>query len=314
MNVCWIMIETMNNYHQAYDAAEDHCEDGNSNDYTENTQQHPYSTYDSALEEISDAFVHELFRREAAFSNNNHSSSVPSNVPEFDNHSVHIHTSSSKRKRQQDTNVNANIQFSSSSLPTQTHFSSQVENSSGFHTQTQTEATMKTEDIADTTPFFTFKDMKDGIRSRTREQLEYEVNRFNVELEKRKAELGLGESSHLDLSSMKKRREKWSANEMGTLWGAISLHGNNWTAISKIVPGRNYFQVKDKGRRELCGRGWETGRKKSEGSEAMLHAQAIAQIELQKFFKGKAAAMEGQGSKDSDDQASPVDSGFRQTK
>lgn len=119
---------------------------------------------------------------------------------------------------------------------------------------------------------------------KTREELEAEVNMFNEELRKKAAELGLAmEGSNIDLT-MKKRREKWSAEEMNTLWGAISLYGNNWTAISKIVPGRNYFQVKDKGRRELCGRGWETGRKKSEGVEAMLHAQAIAQSQLQQYF------------------------------
>ena len=300
------MIETMNNYHQAYDA-EDPSEDGNGNmnDYSHaeqhnynQPQPHPYNPHDSALEDISDVFIRELFRREATF----HSSTVPMTVPDMDNNLYRSSSSSSAKRKRQDT---INVSYSSS-LSTQT--------GSGGGEGVET-ATAKSEDIADTTPFFTFKDVKDDIRSKTREELEFEVNRFNAELEKRKAELGLGESSHLDLSSMKKRREKWSPDEMGTLWGAISLHGNNWTAISKIVPGRNYFQVKDKGRRELCGRGWETGRKKSEGTEAMLHAQAIAQIELQKFFKGKAAAKQSQASGSAGNgEYSPMNSAFTQLK
>lgn len=270
------MIETMNHYHQIYDA-EDPSEDVHEDDLQEFHsgihQPHPHphpAADDAAFDDINEVFIRELFKREASF--NLAPSSAPAPIPEVDGN---VHRP--KRKRP----------ATSSSLP-----------SKSIRSDEEAEFKLKPDDSEDpdTTPFLTFKDMKNDIRSKTREQLEHEVNRFNQELEVRKAELGLGESSHLDLSTMKKRREKWSPDEMGTLWGAISLHGNNWTAISKIVPGRNYFQVKDKGRRELCGRGWETGRKKSEGSEAMLHAQAIAQMELQSYFKMKAAARDAEAS------------------
>lgn len=72
-----------------------------------------------------------------------------------------------------------------------------------------------------------------------------------------------------------KPREKWSNLEMYRLWNAVSIYGNNWTAVSKHVHTRNYFQIKDKGRRELCSRGWETGRNKEDGENARKQAQII---------------------------------------
>lgn len=258
------MIETMNNFHQLFEA-DDPSDEGNGQEYHPATQ----LIDDNALDDINEVFVRELLKREASFNASSSTAQAPislepTGIPR------------QNRKRQACDNFASDMPVKS--LRSQAHV------------QPNSETRFSLQDDVDTTPFFAaFKEAKDDLRSKTRAELEDEVRRFNEELETRKAELGLAESSQRDLASMKKRREKWSSEEMGTLWGAISLHGNNWTAISKIVPGRNYFQVKDKGRRELCGRGWETGRKKSEGSEAMLHAQWIAQMELQAFFKAKEA-------------------------
>lgn len=224
--------------------------------------QHAYSQGEHIWEgdDINDVFIREIYKTEAAFRAQSSSSSTR---PDLENTPA---LSQRKRKRKLSADVDCQKPRSRSSSLTSLGFPLQL---SGPSSSSSVQHKLNDDPAA--------------VLQKSRQQIQWEVNAFNDYLHRSGRTPAIVETE----VEMKKSREKWSEDEMRTLWSAISLHGNNWTNISKLVPGRNYFQVKDKGRRELSGRGWETGRKKREGSEALLHAQVIAQTELQLHYMQK---------------------------
>ena len=79
-----------------------------------------------------------------------------------------------------------------------------------------------------------------------------------------------------DKQKSKQRRTRWLSTELETLWKGILLHGNRWYEVKNNLPGRTYYQVKDKGRRLLYMHGWKTGRLKNDNNGAYEDAKAIA--------------------------------------
>ena len=78
----------------------------------------------------------------------------------------------------------------------------------------------------------------------------------------------------------KRRRTKWHDDDTKTLWEGILRYGNNWSEIKNMLPGRTYYQVKDKGRRLLHHKGWKTGRSKNDACGAGEYAKNIAKSML----------------------------------
>ena len=78
----------------------------------------------------------------------------------------------------------------------------------------------------------------------------------------------------------KRRRTKWHDEDTQTLWEGIMRYGNNWSEIKNMLPGRTYYQVKDKGRRLLHHKGWKTGRSKNDACGAGEYAKNIAKSML----------------------------------
>lgn len=83
-----------------------------------------------------------------------------------------------------------------------------------------------------------------------------------------------------DKQKAKQRRTRWLSTELETLWKGILLHGNRWYEVKNKLPGRTYYQVKDKGRRLLYTHGWKTGRLKNDNNGAYEDAKAIARLML----------------------------------
>lgn len=74
----------------------------------------------------------------------------------------------------------------------------------------------------------------------------------------------------------RKKRKKWSNEELKLLWTGILQHGNDWKYVAKYLTERNYSQVKDKGRRLLQEKEWISGRKVQIVSDAKQSAKTIA--------------------------------------
>jgi len=96
---------------------------------------------------------------------------------------------------------------------------------------------------------------------------------------------GLGKEWENDLTvttpvttvSDKQKRSRWTEAEIRALWKGIEEFGNTWRAIrEKYLPGRTYYQTKDKGRRLLAARGWVSSQERKESRESFESAQKLA--------------------------------------
>lgn len=81
--------------------------------------------------------------------------------------------------------------------------------------------------------------------------------------------------SSSDLAARKKR-VKWTEDELIVLWKGIARFGNEWREVQKMISDRSYPQVKDKGRRLLQHKKWTTGKTKRDTDEARKAAKNIA--------------------------------------
>lgn len=88
-------------------------------------------------------------------------------------------------------------------------------------------------------------------------------------------------------SATKQKRTKWTSNDLAILWESISVHGNEWQKVKTSLTGRTYHQVKDKGKRLLHEKGWETGRSKIQNDLACERAKIIA-LNVLTTLNGKA--------------------------
>jgi len=73
------------------------------------------------------------------------------------------------------------------------------------------------------------------------------------------------------------KRTRWTNEEILAIWAGVEKYGNNWKQINKeYVPKRKYHQVKDKGRRLLVVKGWETDNRDCEGASRQAKTIATA--------------------------------------
>lgn len=116
-----------------------------------------------------------------------------------------------------------------------------------------------------------------GKRKFCKTEKEFWLDDFLNDLSSKECEVGsICLEDQLARKQNRKKRMKWSHEELSRLWSGIALYGNEWREVQRYVACRSYPQVKDKGRRLLQQENWKTGKTKKDTDVAKRTAKTIA--------------------------------------